>query len=246
MLIGDKAGLNYIRRILEADSQGKVSYADRIEWMLLSMAKNRYGGAIAGSAFFMVKKDAISKTNDDPYEITSGFIHLLPPPTKISTEQAINNILKEIKGVTLSQVQPSWVNSIPVPGEKEIESEIRNKVLSLSAINEQKDELNKQLETLISYKDLLFQMGTPLGYAVKRAFEKMGFSISDYEKVKGKEDFILETSKGNAIVEVTGIANKSVSLADLRQLAHFVDDMIVDGSPMKGIFIGNPSLFKKA
>lgn len=242
MLIRGRARISLLGDLISSEKGISKEDVGNISWGMNTIAQNRYGGVIAGSAYFSVSKDATVET--PKYEMFSGLIHLLPPPTKISVERAIDNLLMRFKGVTISQVQPDWVKDCLLPGEKELREKITQNITNLNEIEKDAEKLKKEQEELLDFKGLLFQKGTALGYSVKKAFEVMKFEISDYEIVKGKEDFILRTLKGEFIIEVKGADSKSISLQDLRQLVHYVDDSITEGKSVRGILIGNPYCLK--
>lgn len=240
MVINKTASLEYLYEFFRLEEQNEIAKGS-IEWKIINIATNRYGGMIAGSAYFSVnntKKILLEgKTTE---EIRSGFIHLLPPPTKISTEDAINNLLSETRKLVSPRIQPEWAKDKKMPGENDLNLKIEQETSKIVESRKEAIKLKNELHDLVFFKDLLFQKGPSLGVAVKKTFERMGLDVSDYEKGKGDEDLILNTPQEKAIIEVKGVDRKSIALSDLRQLAHYVEDSIIDGNPTRGILVGNP------
>jgi len=64
----------------------------------------------------------------------------------------------------------------------------------------------------------------------------LGFKVE--QQGGRREDLILSYESREARVEIKG-KTKGFSLRDLRQLGHYLEDAMLDGKEVKGIFVGN-------
>lgn len=237
MVLRSTAGLGDLETLVQGDDTIRIK--GKTSWGLISFAESKYKAVIAGSAYFRIGEEQ----DDVDY---SGFIHLLPPPTNVNVPNAIDDLLFQILGEVDSEKPfPDWVNEIWLPGESNISEVLGEKKLELNELDKNIKKIKMELSDLQKYKALLFEKGASLGTVVREAFCYMNFDISKYEENEGDEDLIIKSDRGEAIIETKGMGNKSVSLADLRQLSQYVDDAIFKGRSPRGILIGNPYCIRK-
>jgi len=136
-------------------------------------------------------------------KVTPGYeksaIHLLPPPTRVSTFQAIELILDLIFGEEVKIVQP-WRKGIEVPKEKEFERKIENKFKDLQKIQQEISHLRSQIQEWDSYRDLLTATGNDLETIVQRTLADIGIKTERTE-----EGFPADLISKEVAVEITGI-----------------------------------------
>lgn len=135
---------------------------------------------------------------------------------------------------------PNWTCEFKIPGEKDLQDDIKKIKDEISDLKNNLDELNKDKNELTSFKKLLYEQGKPLEEEVKKSFELMGFEVTDHENDDMEHDIILECNKGRIIGEIEGKDNDPIRISKLDQLSRVVDeDFHRNDSYPEGILIGN-------
>ncbi|WP_214212917.1 hypothetical protein [Morganella morganii] len=91
-------------------------------------------------------------------------------------------------------------------------------------------------------RNLLFEKGKPLEYAILDALKIIGFTVSQYKDSESEFDVVFESKEGRLIGEVEGKDNKAVNIDKLRQLALNIHEDLerecID-KPAKAVLFGN-------
>jgi len=207
-----------------------------IDFVFVPFAYNPANRPIAVIEGFKVGKIRI---NEDIVK-ESGSVVIFPPPTKINSKKAIDFILKEIIGKYEELPPPDWIEDCKLPIDKILEKRgtLRKKIRNLY---DESNKIEKQINELTIFKQLLYETGFPLENIIKKSFEFIGIPIGKpkYSKVDhsiefGNVAFLLE-SKGK---------KDAIDIKDLRQLTSYIDEWYYEKKPSdpdcKGILVGNP------
>ena len=112
-----------------------------------SRIRNRAKQMIGGRLKFIVKY-GYNLSN----QFNSGFIYLLPPPTRCSATQAIDNMLAIFSGGELIESPPAWENKIDLAGLKEAEITIAQKEKEKDSLVKSINELKKTRKSIIEFR----------------------------------------------------------------------------------------------
>ena len=141
-------------------------------------------------------------------------------------------------------VEPDWarVDQFKLKNE-EIEN---NKLLileeKLSKISAEKEEVLERISKLSKLRNLLFEKGKPLEFAILDALKILGFSVSQYEDADSEFDAVFESEEGRLIGEVEGKDNKAINIDKLRQLSLNIHEDLQREEvfvPAKSVLFGN-------
>ncbi|MGY5394945.1 hypothetical protein [Acinetobacter sp. NigerLNRRAM0016] len=166
-------------------------------------------------------------------------------------QQFSHNFIKQIVSLEKAvkqegdlTVEPDWVkvDQFRLKSE-EVEN---NKLLileeKLRKISTEKEEILEKINQLSKLRNLLFEKGKPLEFAILDALKILGFSVSQYEDADSEFDAVFESEEGRLIGEVEGKDNKAVNIDKLRQLALNIhedlqrEEVLV---PAKSVLFGN-------
>lgn len=154
------------------------------------------------------------------------------------------NLEKSVKQDGDLTVEPDWarVDQFKLKNE-EIEN---NKLLileeKLSKMSAEKEDVLEKINQLSKLRNLLFEKGKPLEFAILDALEILGFSVSQYEDADSEFDAVFESEEGRLIGEVEGKDNKAINIDKLRQLSLNIhedlqrEEVLV---PAKSVLFGN-------
>lgn len=169
-------------------------------------------------------------------------ITFLPCPSEITSEEGIELLLNEFLDIEPIEISPLWVDTIKLPNQEAIESEIISLYDDISQAKDIIIDLKEKRYELIKYNRLLWTKGKPLENIVFDAFKFLGFKDIRLEKTEELEDgiFDFQTSSDfiHGILEVKG-SDKMTSLRDLTQCNKWVEDYLIEGKKTKGIFVPN-------
>ena len=166
-------------------------------------------------------------------------------------QQFSHNFIKQIVSLEKAvkqegdlTVEPDWVkvDQFRLKSE-EVEN---NKLLileeKLRKISTEKEEILEKINQLSKLRNLLFEKGKPLEFAILDALKILGFSVSQYEDADSEFDAVFESEEGRLIGEVEGKDNQAVNIDKLRQLALNIhedlqrEEVLV---PAKSVLFGN-------
>ena len=221
------------------ECRANLSSVRWIEYNNEPIALNRYDKPIAASFSITVKEKREYESGARVIS-TSGPVIILPPPTEFTIEEAIRLILAKLYGVALESVEPEWLRNYKVPGENELEGEIRSLE---QRIEEEKKEIErkiKQLKDLTKFKKLLTETGDALEETVWETLEELGATVKRPEE-PNKEDGRFTDYKGRkAVLEIKGKnGRQSIATKDVRELGNWVLNGLAKGEDYKGILFGN-------
>ncbi len=175
--------------------------------------------------------------------IILGDITILPAPTAIPNEDAIDIIISIVKKDN-NELPPKWITKLEIPGLTELDQEI-------ALLEKNKEEIQEEIEIkvrkqkeLLSYCGLLFSQGRQLEEIVMNSFKILGFDDIHCGKQSNEEDLIIKLPSINefnlGVIEVKGRSSKT-TMADITQCEKWVTNYLIAESPIKakGIFISN-------
>lgn len=173
----------------------------------------------------------------------SGNIIFLPPPTKVTVEQAIDIMINILTGGELIESPPQWENKIDLPGLQDIKNQIVQKEEEKETLIKDIEKLKNSKDNLIKFRRLLWTDGTPFENAVKDAFVTLGFSEIRKTREKNLEDWVIDfkfvPEYKHGIFEIKG-SEKRTSLSDLNQCDKWVKDYLLEKNlQVKGIFVSS-------
>ena len=219
--------------------------ANRDYWMeynIEPIALNRYALIAASFSITVKAKPRYAFGESDVHVIsTSGSVVILPPPTEFTIEEAIRLILAKLYGVALESVEPEWLRNYKVPGEGELEEEIRSLEQRIEEEKREVEQKKKQMKDLTKFKKLLTETGDVLEEIVWETLEELGATVKRPDE-PGKSDGWFTDYKGRkAVLEIKGKrGRKSIATEDVRELENWVSDGLAKGEEYKGILFGNP------
>jgi hypothetical protein len=178
--------------------------------------------------------------------VRSNSIIFLPPPTEIPIKDAIDYLLKDIRG--LKEVEkympPEWVNKIEVYNERSIQKEISKKIGLIQSSQKELDDLQRNLSSLIKYKQLLTEggegeAGNRLENIVEESLKLIGIEIKPGPKYKEDRIIIDPVTKEEIPLEIGGFI-KSIPERKLTQLiGRLTDEKRPQKIKCRGVLIGN-------
>ncbi|MCD4812094.1 hypothetical protein K8S19_00150 [bacterium] len=232
--LNSTASLGYVEESLR--KEGKLDQSEELFWQSFPLAMNRYGKPLAASLCFGVRQQE-NKYGEPKIRFMSDFLHLLPPPTKISVEAGIDLLIEEAKGLPARTITPDWVDLYHVPGEEQIEGKIDDAAKRIKAAEREQKKLFQTYRDLQRSKSLLFEHGENLKRATVDVLQRMGFTIKPYRMAEGM--MVLHTRFGNMLIDATGRSGPA-ELEDLQMLLrHAVFAQEEDGRIWKGLLIFN-------
>ena len=139
-------------------------------------------GALFAPLYHIIPDSEVTTKGKDivgcSYKYNDGIIHFLPPPTKISSKEAIDIIVQELKNEYLldSEItkRPSWIDKYICDQEKAI---IEKQIELEKKYNEKKQDLDGKRKTYEEIDKIVWLCGEigngkPLENAIKNFFER--------------------------------------------------------------------------
>ncbi len=117
----------------------------------------------------------------------------------------------------------------------------------LEEIQAEKESVVERLREYGRLRNLLFEKGKPLEYAILDALKVLGFEVEQYDDGESEFDAVFASKEGRLIGEAEGKDNKAVNVEKLRQLAlNIHEDLEREEieAPAKGVLFGNPYRLK--
>jgi hypothetical protein len=158
-------------------------------YSIIPIAKNKSEKVIAGTV----------KCGKILGKLEEGSIHLLPPPTKCDTYQAIEILLDLICGEEV-KIVPPWRKDIEVPKIKKFEQKINDKIEEIKRIQQEISTFRSQMQEWDSYRDLLTATGYKLETIIQKALADIGIKTKKTEK-----GFPVDLISNKVAIEITGI-----------------------------------------
>lgn len=213
-----------------------------------SYARNRYEDVIAGEVRVVVYEDTgyVTRANEPHYRTVHSMGPLVfLPSVNLPDAEALRVLLEDACGVSLAVDEPSWVQSLAVPGQADLEAAIRQ-------IQTEIDEATTRLEARWGEWDairkslqLLYGQHKQLEEAVRQALRELGAEVEEPEE-SNKEDAWGHVQLGDEVfefvLEVKSTEKETFDEFGLRQLGEWVLRGIqLRDTKYKGIFVGNAS-----
>lgn len=173
----------------------------------------------------------------------SGEVIWLPPPTEISTYEAINLILHERYGLVLEQTPPDWVEKYKLPRQLPIEKRIEQLSQEIEHLKTELDTTQQQLQVETRFRKLLYEQGKDaLEPPVREALQELGAHVTPPQQPGHEDGRLIDPSGRNGMLEIKGRTG-TLRLSDVRQLNQWVQDAVVEENwEGKGMLIANLDL----
>lgn len=212
----------------------------RVEMRPMPIATDRQGNAIAQGVTYALfrPKHLLSRgvQYEDSAAFESGPFVMLVPPTRVTSEEGLRILLRDICGIQMASVPPSWATSIKMPGDHDLGEEISAAVERVGREQDKLRGLEEKQKQKTALKSILWENGPPLQEACRRVFGEMGIGIKPSPV---SDEFMIEYEGMSALVEVSG-SKKTVALKDVSQLQKDLAEYAAQfGETIKGVFVGN-------
>ncbi|TCN79878.1 hypothetical protein EDB62_101140 [Vibrio crassostreae] len=140
--------------------------------------------------------------------------------------------------------EPEWAKDSTFKLKEELDTveKLMKVETKLEAIQLEKEALLYKNRDLGRLRNLLFEKGKPLEFAILGALKVIGFNVSQYDDGNCEFDAVFESKEGRLIGEAEGKDNKAINIDKLRQLAlNIHEDLELDNVevPAKGVLFGN-------
>lgn len=140
---------------------------------------------------------------------------------------------------------PDWMqdDAYHLPEEAVIEIRIGKITAQIAELEEKRRELESQLETAGTLRNLLFEQGKPLEHAVLQALGLFGFNAKGFKDNGSEFDAVFISPEGRFIGEIEGKDNKAINIDKFSQLERNLnEDFARKGVDQfaKGVLFGNP------
>ncbi|AJI52601.1 hypothetical protein [Francisella philomiragia] len=169
------------------------------------------------------------------------------PEARQFSSKLIKNIVsldRSVRSTGELTPEPDWAKGDEYRLKEEVKSDhvllkIEEK---LEEIQAEKEAVLDKLNDIRRLRNLLFEKGKPLEYAILDALKIIGFSVSQFDDGESEFDAVFESKEGRLIGEAEGKDNKAINIDKLRQLAlNIHEDLERDEveSPAKAVLFGN-------
>jgi len=207
---------------------------------LIPAAKTRFGRLVAFSILYGLAT-ADERGRVVPSGGPAGLLTWLPPPTNVSTHEAIDAILQHRCDIALRSVRPPWTADFLLPQIKSarVSSEVALDAVERAAAEAEDAAMNVEEEE--RFLALLYAKDEELEDVVTRTLEILGGTVHP-PTGKGVEDGFVESPDGRrGVLEIKG-ASGAIKQEHVRQCSHWVDNSLErgDGRVHSGMLIGNP------
>ncbi len=208
-----------------------------------TFASDWQGHPIAHALFYTLHKEKTSSSHgstrryDSEPWLTSGPLVLLPPPTEATDDEAVGIIMEDFYGLQPRTPEPDFVKAVRVPGQNEIDAQIRAKSEELALVQQEIDGLVAEKARKHRFLALVYEKGIQgLQEVAREAFEEMGLNTWDADP-DVSDEFMVGDGTVEVLAEVKG-HRKSAQKADIRQLDESMDEYERKfGKPVKGVLV---------
>ena len=138
--------------------------------------------------------------------------------------------------------EPKWSKNeiYSLPGENEIRKKILEEEDKKKILEEEIRRYISKQEELTDLRKLLYEKGKQLEVITRKAFEKLGFTVSVFNEGDMEHDIILESEESRIIGEIEGKDKDMLHIEKLDQLSRVIDEDFKNNQEMaNGILIGN-------
>ncbi|MHB8104848.1 MAG: hypothetical protein ACYDG5_04835 [Dehalococcoidales bacterium] len=187
------------------------------------VATNKLNNPLAMELIVSFRKYSSSPSN----ELNSRII-LLPITNKDDASNDIDTIIGLTKSLEQTEA-PEWVNTIDIPNESRLKSE-------LDSTEQKLVKARDNYEHLIIHKRLLFDYSYSLQNICEVTLRELGATTKPSVVT---DEFIIEFKGKELLIEVKG-KSKSIDKDDIGQLITDIGQHVAKtGKPINGLFIGN-------
>lgn len=158
--------------------------------------------------------------------------------------KSIVSLEKALRSTGEITPEPEWSKDRKfILKEESLASEKLLKIeAKLERVQAEKETVLDKLRGLSRLRNLLFEKGKPLEYAILYALQIIGFNVSQYDDEESEFDVIFVSKEGRLIGEAEGKDKKAINIDKLRQLALNIHEDLereeVD-VPAKAVLFGN-------
>lgn len=169
------------------------------------------------------------------------------PESKLFASRFIKNIVsldRSVRSTGEITPEPDWAKGDKYRLKEEVKSDqmLLKIEKRLEAVQAEKEAVLDKLNDMGRLRNLLFEKGKPLEYAILDALKIIGFSVSQFNDGESEFDAVFESKEGRLIGEAEGKDNKAINIDKLRQLAlNIHEDLERDEveCPAKAVLFGN-------
>lgn len=141
--------------------------------------------------------------------------------------------------------EPEWAkgDQFKLFAEKTATQDLLKVESKLEIIQAEKEAVVEKLRQHGRLRNLLFEKGKPLEFAILDALKVLGFEVEQYADGESEFDAVFASKEGRLIGEVEGKDNKAINVDKLRQLALNIHEDLEREEveePAKGVLFGNP------
>lgn len=141
--------------------------------------------------------------------------------------------------------EPDWVKDTKyrLAQEKIASQKLLEIERSLEIIQAEKESIIDEVNDVGRLRNLLFEKGKPLEFAILDALKIIGFEVSQFDNGESEFDAVFESKEGRLIGEAEGKDNKAINVEKLRQLAMNIHEDLEReevSQPAKPVLFGNP------
>jgi len=158
--------------------------------------------------------------------------------------KAIVSIEKSFRNTGEVTPEPEWSKDTKFKLKEEaLAAEKLLKIeAKLQAVQAEKENVLEKITELSRLRNLLFEKGKPLEYAILDALQVIGFNVSQFDDGESEFDAVFVSKECRLIGEAEGKDNKAINIEKLRQLALNIHEDLereeVD-VPAKPVLFGN-------
>jgi hypothetical protein len=228
------ANVNYLEERLRQEN--KLAADEEVFWQSFPLALNRYGKPLAASLCFGVRQRE-SEHHEPKIRLVSDYLHLLPPPTKISLEKGIDALVEEAKGLPAKSLAPEWSEAYRVPGEDGIEQKMNDTTRRIKSLEREQKRFFQAYRDIKRCKALLYEHGENLRQVIADVLHRLEFKVTPFKSAP--ELLVLTTRYGRLLLDAAGRSGPA-QLGDLQLLLrNAIFSQEEDGRIWKGILVFN-------
>lgn len=158
--------------------------------------------------------------------------------------KAIISMDKSLRSSGELTPEPDWAKDTKyrLNQEKVASQKLLKIEKNLEVVQAEKEAVIDEVKDLGRLRNLLFEKGKPLEYAILDALKIIGFEVSQFDDGESEFDAVFESKEGRLIGEAEGKDNKAINIDKLRQLAMNIhEDLERDevDEPAKPVLFGN-------
>lgn len=157
--------------------------------------------------------------------------------TTVEIDRSLKNF-----GQTTPEPDLAKENRYQLDKEQRVRANLLKVEERIEKLQGEKAEILDQLRDLGRLRNLLFEKGKPLEYAIIDALKLLGFDVGQYHEAESEFDVVFQSKEGRIIGEAEGKDNKPINITKLRQLEMNIHEDLerenVD-KPANAVLFGN-------